>query len=51
MRDAKSLILDYLFAFCLGFVCMFVLAVDEIDRFKGCPVPGYWNEPVPKTLK
>jgi len=28
------------FAFCLGVTVMFVLAVDEIDRFKGCP--SYW---------
>ena len=26
-----------LFAFCLGFCTMFVLAVDEINDFKGCP--------------
>ena len=27
-----------LFAFCLGFCTMFVLAVDEINDFKGCPI-------------
>lgn len=27
-----------LFAFVLGFTCMFVLAVDEIQDFKGCPM-------------
>ena len=27
-----------LFAFVLGFTCMFVLAVDEIQDFKGCPL-------------
>ena len=27
-----------LFAFCLGFCCMFVLAIDEIQDFKGCPI-------------
>ena len=31
-----------LFAFCLGFCTMFVLAVDEIHNFKGCPVPEYF---------
>ena len=33
-----------LFAFCLGFVTMFVLAVDEIQDFKGCPLPSYFQE-------
>ena len=28
-----------LFAFCLGFVTMFVLSVNEINNFKGCPLP------------
>lgn len=27
-----------LFAFVLGFTCMFVLSVDEIHEFKGCPM-------------
>ena len=27
-----------LFAFCLYFTCMFVLAIDEIQDFKGCPI-------------
>ena len=40
-----------LFAFCLGFVTMFVLSVNEIDKFKGCPFPEYFNEPLPKTPK
>tara|TARA_B100000524_G_C23490711_1_gene313301 strand:- start:267 stop:527 length:261 start_codon:yes stop_codon:yes gene_type:complete len=33
-----------LFAFCLGFVTMFVLAVDEINDFKGCYYESldYW---------
>ena len=31
-----------LFAFCLGFATMFVLAVDEINDFKGCPLPEYF---------
>ena len=31
-----------LFAFCLGFVTMFVLSVDEIHNFKGCPMPEYF---------
>jgi hypothetical protein len=34
-----------LFAFCIGFCTMFVLAVDEINDFKGCPVPEYFREP------
>jgi len=33
-----------LFAFCLGFVTMFVLAIDEIQDFKGCPLPSYFQE-------
>ena len=37
-----------LFAFCLGFVTMFVLAVDEINDFKGCPLPEYFTESKPK---
>jgi len=31
-----------LFAFCVGFATMFVLAVDEINDFKGCPLPEYF---------
>ena len=31
-----------LFAFCLEFATMFVLAVDEIHNFKGCPLPEYF---------
>jgi hypothetical protein len=27
---------------------MFVLAVDEIDRFKGCPIPEYFKD-APRT--
>lgn len=34
-----------LFAFCLGFVSMFVLSVNEINEFKGCPFPEYFREP------
>ena len=36
-----------LFAFILGFTCMFVLAVDEIQDFKGCPIndkPLKWRD-------
>ena len=33
----------------LGFVTMFVLSVNEIDKFKGCPFPRYFDEPIPKT--
>ena len=32
-----------LFAFCVGFCTMFVLAVDEINDFKGCPLPEYFQ--------
>jgi|TARA_R100000455_G_scaffold13917_1_gene6301 hypothetical protein len=35
-----------LFAFCLGFVTMFVLSVKEIDNFKGCPLPEYFQNEV-----
>ena len=34
-----------LFAFCLGFVTMFVLFADELNDFKGCPFPEYFDEP------
>ena len=37
-----------LFAFCVGFCTMFVLAVDEINDFKACPLPEYFNEPYTK---
>ena len=33
-----------LFAFCLGFVCMFVLSINEIENFKGCPFPEYFQD-------
>lgn len=33
-----------LFAFLLGFVTMFVLSVNEINEFKGCPFPEYFRE-------
>ena len=35
-----------LFAFCLGFVTMFVLSVNEIENFKGCPLPSYFQDEV-----
>ena len=35
-----------LFAFCIGFCTMFVLAVDEINDFKGCPLPEYFRNDV-----
>ena len=38
-----------LFAFCLGFVTMFVLSVNEINKFKGCPLPAYFDEPTTKS--
>ena len=31
-----------LFAFCLGFVTMFVLFQHELNEFKGCPLPEYF---------
>ena len=31
-----------------GVCCMFVLSVDEIQKFKGCPLPEYFTEPKPK---
>ena len=30
---------------------MFVLAVDEIDRFKGCPVPEYFRDAPRSTVR
>ena len=33
-----------IFAFCLGCVSMFVLSVNEINQFKGCPLPESYNE-------
>ncbi len=30
---------------------MFVLAVDEIDRFKGCPLPAYFDDPPSSTVR
>ena len=35
-----------LFAFCLGFVTMFVLFADELNDFKGCPLPEYFQKEV-----
>ena len=32
-----------LFAFCLGCATMFVASVNEIDKFKGCPLPEYFQ--------
>ena len=32
-----------LFAFCLGFATMFVLSVDTINDFKGCPLPEHFQ--------
>jgi len=32
-----------LFAFCLGFATMFVLSIDTINNFKGCPLPEYFQ--------
>jgi hypothetical protein len=44
--STQELLHGYLLAFCIGFACMFVLAVDEIQRFKGCPVPEYFKQEV-----
>ena len=33
-------------AFCLGFVTMFILSVNEINNFKGCPLPEYFQNEV-----
>ena len=35
-----------LFAFCLGFCTMFVLFVNELNEFKGCPLPEYFQKEV-----
>ena len=35
-----------LFAFCLGFTTMFVLAVDTVNDFKGRPLPEYFQKEV-----
>ena len=35
-----------LFAFCVGFCTMFVLFVDELNDFKGCPLPEYFQKEV-----
>ena len=34
-----------LFAFCLGFTAMFLISMNEIINFKGCPLPSYFDEP------
>ena len=40
-----------LFAFCLGCGTMFVAAVNEIDKFKGCPIPCLlYTSPSPRDL-
>lgn len=33
-----------LFAFCLGFTTMFILSIDEINKFKWCPMDGYYEK-------
>ena len=38
-----------LFAFCLGLATMFVVSVREIEKFKGCPLPAYFNDPPPSN--
>lgn len=38
-----------LFAFCLGVATMFVASVNEIEKFKGCPLPAYFNDPPRST--
>ena len=37
-----------LFAFCLGFVTMFVLSVKEIENFKGCLL---YTSPSPRDVE
>tara|TARA_Y100000996_G_scaffold346319_1_gene284450 strand:- start:24 stop:158 length:135 start_codon:yes stop_codon:yes gene_type:complete len=34
---------EYMLAYCIGFATCFVLSVDEIQKFKGCPVPEYFR--------
>ena len=33
-----------LFAFFLGFCCMFILSVNEINNFKGCPTDDFTTQ-------
>ena len=33
-----------LFSFLSGFATMFVLAVDTVNDFKGCPLPEYFQK-------
>ena len=40
-----------LFAFCLGAGTMFVAAVNEIDKFKGCPLPEYFRDAPRSTVR
>ena len=40
-----------LFAFCLGVATMFVAAVNEIDKFKGCPLPEYFRDAPRSTVR
>mgnify|MGYP001209642637 CR=1 FL=1 len=40
-----------LFAFCLGFATMFVLSIKEIENFKGCPFPAYFDDPPRSTIR
>ena len=40
-----------LFAFCLGAGTIFVAAVNEIDKFKGCPLPEYFRDAPRSTVR
>ena len=44
-NDCNYNFAQMLFAFCLGATVMFVLAVDEINDFKGCPLPPTSKSP------
>ena len=44
-NDCNYNFAQMLFAFCLGVTVMFVLAVDEINDFKGCPLPPTSKSP------
>ena len=41
-----TITIQMLFAF---LPIMFVLSVNEINEFKGCPLPAYFDEPTTKS--
>ena len=47
----ETIIFPNAIRFLRRFCTMFVLAVDEINDFKGCPFPEYFNEPRTNTTK